>query len=208
LEIKMVAQHGGPRPNSGRKPGSKNKKGSLAERLDELSRNLPVPLPPKRLVSLDDKDAAAQADEVMQFAGRMMRKAKALLEDTPPNVSPAAVRDEFMVWMNIVMRAASMLLPYQRPTYRSIEVRTDRGLEEQRTRYVGDPAERLVQIVVGAIHAQPDIPDAAGTPRSNGRMCVAEAMGRPRCVGRCENPRDCTVEPEPEPVDNGDGVMS
>jgi hypothetical protein len=119
-----------------------------------------------------------------------------------------------------------MLLPYQRPTYRSIEVRTDRGLEERQTRYIGDPAERLAQIVVGAIIAQSGAtvtpsdatngaqnatsaaPDAAVTPRSNGRMCVAEAMGRPRCVGFCENPRDCCVPPEPAPVDNGDGVIS
>jgi hypothetical protein len=114
-------------------------------------------------VNLDDKDAAAQADDIMQFAGRQMRKAKALLEDTPSNVSPAAARDEFMVWMNIVMRAASMLLPYQRPTYRSIEVRTDRGLEERQTRHIGDPAERLAQIVVGAILAQPDVVAPAPT---------------------------------------------
>jgi hypothetical protein len=157
-----------------------------------------VPIPPKRLVNLDDKDAAAQADEVMQFAGRMMRKAKALLEDTPPNVSPAAVRDEFMVWMNIVMRAASMLLPYQRPTYRSIEVRTDRGLEEQRTRHVGDPAERLVQIVVGAIRAQPDAvaPERQMTPSK-----------APNGAPDADTP-DADCAPDAPAVDNGDGVIS
>jgi hypothetical protein len=51
-----------------------------------------------------------------------------------------------MVWMNVVMRAAGLLLPYQRPTYRSIEVRTDRGLEERQTRYIGDPASSLPRV--------------------------------------------------------------
>jgi hypothetical protein len=115
-------------------------------------------------------------DDIMQFAGQQMRKAKALLEDTPPDVSPAAVRDEFSFWMNVVLRTAAMLLPYQRPTYRSIEVRTDRGLEEQRTRYVGDPAERLVQIVVGAIRARPD----AVSQEHIAGYRAAEAARRPR----------------------------
>jgi hypothetical protein len=129
----------------------------------------------------------------MQFAGREMRKVKALLEDTPENVSPKAIRDEFSFWMNVVLRTAAMLLPYQRPTYRSIEVHTDRGLEEQRTRYVGDPAERLVQIVVGAIRAQPD----AVVPTTRPQNAPADA--------------DVTTtgpQAPAEPVDNGDGVIS
>jgi hypothetical protein len=142
----------------GRKAGTPNKpQPTLKLELDEIKSALPVPIPPKRLVNLDDKDAAAQADDIMQFAGREMRKAKSLMEAPPDGKdapTPAAVRDEFMTWANLVLRVASMLLPYQRPTYRSIEVRTDRGLEERQTRYIGDPAERLAQIVVGAIIAQ------------------------------------------------------
>jgi hypothetical protein len=141
---------------SGRPPGSHGKNKTLRDRVEEISTQLPVVIQPKRLVDTDDKDAAAQADHLMQFAGREMRKAQALLAG-PPKDSPVGVlRDEFMMWANLVLRTASILLPYQRPTYRSIEVRTDRGLEERQTRYIGDPAERLAQIVVGAILAQPD----------------------------------------------------
>src|SRR5262245_12254432 len=170
---------GGKRSGAGRPKGSREH--TLRDKVEENRACLPVVVQPKRLVDVDDKDAAAQADEIMQFAGRMMRKAKALLEDTPENLSPAAVRDEFMQWMNVVMRAASMLLPYQRPTYRSIEVRTDKGLEERASRYIGDPAERLAQIITSAIISQPDIPMPTHRPQPDGA---------------------------PEPVDNGDGVIS
>jgi hypothetical protein len=84
------------------------------------------------------------------------------------------------------------LLPYQRPTYRSIEVRTEHGIEERSTRFIGDPAERLAQIVVGAIIAQPDI--------------VAPA-NRPRPDGAAENAEKTADNPRTEPVDNGDGVL-
>jgi hypothetical protein len=63
--------------------------------------------PRKRLVDLDDKDAAAQADDIMQFAGREMRKAKALLEDPPKDIAMNAVRDEFMQWMHVDARRAA-----------------------------------------------------------------------------------------------------
>jgi hypothetical protein len=93
----------------------------------------------------------------MQHAGQVMRAFRQLIgkENAPPN----ATVDEYMRWMNVVLRAAGMLPPCQRPTYRSIEatyrsieVRTDHGIEERKTRYIGDPAEGLAQIVVGAIH--------------------------------------------------------
>ena len=173
----------------------------MCEELDEVRRNLPAVIPPKRLVDLDDKDAAAQADYIMQFAGRMMRKAQALLEDTPENMSPAVVRDEFLQWMNVVMRAASMLLPYQRPTYRSIEVRTDKGIEARATRFIGDPAERLAQIVVGAILAQPDVvvPNSKN-PGAGAESSMMAAEGR---TGDSNSPTGAI-----EPVDNGDGVIS
>jgi hypothetical protein len=130
-----------------------------------------VPIPPKRLVNLDDKDAAAQADDIMQHAGREMRKARALMDNPPENAPPPAVLiDDYMRWANIVLRVASMLLPYQRPTYRSIEVRTDKGIEARATRFIGDPAERLAQIVVGAILAQPDaVAPGAARPRMRRR---------------------------------------
>jgi hypothetical protein len=159
IKGKSKMPRGGKRDGSGRPPGAYGKNKTLRDKVEDLSRNLPVPVPPKRLVNLDDKDAAAQADDIMQFAGREMRKAKSLMEAPPDGKdapTPTAVRDEFMTWANLVLRVASMLLPYQRPTYRSIEVRTDRGIEERQTRYIGDPAERLAQIVVGAILRQPD----------------------------------------------------
>jgi hypothetical protein len=158
----------------------------------------------------------------MQHAGQMAQAYRKLMgKDAAPQQKTL---DDYLQWANLVLRTAALLLPYQRPTYRSIEVHTDKGIEERQTRYIGDPAERLAQIVTGAIIAQSDMvvpeasndtqnpsndaPDAAGTPRSNGRMCVAEGMGRPRCVGICENPRDCACAPAPAPVDNGDGVLS
>jgi hypothetical protein len=75
--------------------------------------------------------------------------------------------------------------------YRSIEVRTDRGLEERQTRYIGDPAERLAQIVVGAIIAQPDVVMPSPTHEPEEQERVSAEGGDP-----------------PEPVDNGDGVIS
>jgi hypothetical protein len=97
-----------------------------------------------------------------------------------------------MRWMNVVLRTAAMLLPYQRPTYRSIEVHTDKGIEERQTRYIGDPAERLAQIVVGAILAQPDVvmPATAGPPPS-----------------KASTDTETGATPAPA-VDNGDGVIS
>jgi hypothetical protein len=59
----------------------------------------------------------------MQHAGQMMRAYRALLgKNTAPEQKTL---DDYMRWTNVVLRVAAMLLPYQRPTYRSIEVRTD-----------------------------------------------------------------------------------
>jgi hypothetical protein len=68
-------------------------------------------------------------------------------------VKPDAVSDDplvanYLKWANVVLRVASLLLPYQRPTYRSIEVRTDRGIEERATRFIGDPREEIAQLVI------------------------------------------------------------
>jgi hypothetical protein len=124
--------------------------------------------------------------------------------------------DDYMRWTNVVLRVAAMLLPYERPTYRSIEVRTDH-IEGDRRRMFDNPREELNRLILGAVLTVQARMDAAAPPpeassdgkqRGNGRMCVAEAMGRPRCVGICENPRDCSSAPEPAPVDNGDGVLS
>jgi hypothetical protein len=124
----------------------------------------------------------------MQHAGQMARAFRALIgkEDAPPTETI----DNYMKWANVVLRVASMLLPYQRPAYRSIEVHTDKGVEERATRFVGDPAERLAQIVVGAIIAQPDVV----VPPTRPQDAPADAGG-------------ATTEPQAaaEPVDNGDG---
>jgi hypothetical protein len=183
---------GGARQGAGRPKRGQSKGPTLKEELAEIKNTLPAIIPPKRLVDADDKDAAAQADDIMQHAGREMRKARALMDEPAEGACVAALRDDYLQWANVVLRVASLLLPYQRPTYRSIEVRTDRGLEEQRTRYVGDPAERLAQIVVGAILAQPDA--VAPQPVKT----EAEAVN---------NHAEAGTAPAPA-VDNGDGVIS
>jgi hypothetical protein len=172
----------------GRKAGTPNK-GFRAE-LDEVKACLPAVIPPKPLVDGDERDAAAQADDIMQHAGQMARAFRALIgkEDAPQQ----ATVDAYLQWANVVLRTAALLLPYQRPTYRSIEVRTDKGIEERASRFVGDPAERLAQIVTSAIIAQPDavVPPSAAATKEN-----------------CADGPDAARTP-PEPVDNGDGVIS
>jgi hypothetical protein len=44
----------------------------------------------------------------------------------------------FSLAANVVLRVAAMLLPYQRPTYRSIEVRTDH-IDGDRRRLFDNP---------------------------------------------------------------------
>jgi hypothetical protein len=170
----------------GRKAGTPNK-GFRAE-LDEVKACLPAVIPPKPLVDGDERDAAAQADDIMQHAGQMARAFRALIgkEDAPQQ----ATVDAYLQWANVVLRTAALLLPYQRPTYRSIEVRTDHGIEKRKTRYIGDPAERLAQIVVGAIIAQPDAVATPATPQEPASATSGEAA---EAI---------------EPVDNGDGVIS
>jgi len=130
----------------GRKAGTPNK--GFRQELDEVKACLPAVIPPKPIVDADEMDAAEQANDIMQHAGQMVRAFRALLANE--KVPPQKTLDDYLVWVNVVMRAAALLLPYQRPTYRSIEVRTDKGIEERASRFVGDPAERLAQIVVGA----------------------------------------------------------
>jgi hypothetical protein len=172
----------------GRKAGTPNK-GFRAE-LDEVKACLPAVIPPKPLVDGDERDAAAQADDIMQHAGQMARAFRALIgkEDAPQQ----ATVDAYLQWANVVLRTAALLLPYQRPTYRSIEVRTDKGIEERASRFVGDPAERLAQIVTSAIIAQPD---AAVAPADR-QMTSSDSTDAE------------TAATPPEPVDNGDGVIS
>jgi hypothetical protein len=173
----------------GGKAGTPNK--GFRQELDAIKTCLPAVIPPKPLVDGDERDAAAQADDIMQHAGQMVRAYRELMgKDTAPQ---QATVDAYLQWANVVLRTAALLLPYQRPTYRSIEVRTDKGLEERATRFIGDPAERLAQIVVGGIIAQPEdvvVPNTAGTP-SQASSDAPDAARTP-----------------PEPVDNGDGVIS
>jgi hypothetical protein len=110
--------------------------------------------------------------------------------------------------MQVVLATAGKLIPYQRPTYRSVEVRDGRE-SEQRRRIFDNPREELGRMIVGAVLAvQAKEPIEPVEPAPSGK-CVAEAMGRPRCTVQCENPRDCTATVEPvRAVDNGDGVIS
>jgi hypothetical protein len=128
----------------------------------------------------------------MQHAGQVARAFRELMKD--PDAPPQKTMDDYLMWANVVLRTAALLLPYQRPTYRSIEVRTDKGIEERASRFgrfVGDPAERLAQIVTSAIIAQPDavVPPSAAATKEN-----------------CADGPDAARTP-PEPVDNGDGVI-
>jgi hypothetical protein len=151
---------------------------------------VPAIIPPKPIVDADEKDAAEQANEIMQHAGQMVRAYRELMgKSTAPDQKTL---DDYMRWSNVVLRVASMLLPYQRPTYRSIEVRTDKGIEERQTRYIGDPAERLAQIVVGAILATPEAGNSAEHAVQTADLHRTEPA----------------TEPANEPVDNGDGVIS
>jgi hypothetical protein len=181
---------GGARPGAGRPKGKRD--GTLRDGLEEVKAALPALIPPKLIVDADEKDAAAQANAIMQHAGQMAQAYRKLMGKE--NVPPQQTHDEYMRWANLVLRIAALLLPYERPTYRSIEVRTDHGIEKRKTRYIGDPAERLAQIVVGAIIAQPEdvvVPNTAGTP-SQASSDAPDAAGTPPS----------------EPVDNGDGVIS
>jgi hypothetical protein len=107
---------------------------------------------------------------------------------------PKKTVDDYLLWANLVLRTAALLLPYQRPTYRSIEVRTER-LEDDRRRVFDNPREELGRMIIGAVLAvqarMGAAPDAAGTPEDR-QMTPAEASN------------DAT----PAPVDNGDGVLS
>jgi hypothetical protein len=170
----------------GRKAGTPNK--GFRQELDAIKTCLPAVIPPKPIIDADERDAAEQINEIMQHAGQVARAFRELMKD--PDAPPQKTMDDYLMWANVVLRTAALLLPYQRPTYRSIEVRTDKGLEERATRYIGDPAERLAQIVVGAIIAQPD----ATAPVKKD----AEAPN---------SPSDAAAAPA-EPVDNGDGVIS
>jgi hypothetical protein len=121
---------GGARSGAGRPKKGQEKGSSLKEELAEIKNTLPAIIPPKPIIDGDERDAAAQTNDVLQYAGQMMRGFQALIgkENAPPTII-----DDYMKWMNVVLRTAAMLLPYQRPTYRSIEVRTDRGIEERQT---------------------------------------------------------------------------
>src|SRR5262249_23039146 len=121
----------GARKGAGRPPGSHGKNKTLRDRVEDLSRTLPVVIPPKPIIDADEKDAAAQANEIMQHAGKMAQLYRGALlakESSPPQKA----LDEYMHWVNVVLRIAAMLLPYQRPTYRSIEIRDERGAEDRR----------------------------------------------------------------------------
>jgi hypothetical protein len=170
----------------GRKAGTPNK--GFRQELDAIKTCLPAVIPPKPLVDGEERDAAAQADDIMQHAGQMVRAYRELMgKDTAPQ---QATVDAYLQWANVVLRTAALLLPYQRPTYRSIEVRTDKGIKARR--FIGDPAERLAQIITSAIIAQPD---AAVAPA--GQMTSSDT-----------STDAATGDTPAEPVDNGDGVIS
>jgi hypothetical protein len=171
----------------GRKAGTPNK-GFRAE-LDEVKACLPAVIPPKPLVDGDERDAAEQINEIMQHAGQVARAFRELMKD--PDAPPRKTMENYLMWANVVLRTAALLLPYQRPTYRSIEVRTDKRIEARR--FIGDPAERLAQIITSAITAQPDAAVAPADRQMTSSDTSTDAE---------------TAATPPEPVDNGDGVIS
>jgi len=163
--------HGGARSGAGRPKGRKN--ATIREEVREIQRSLPTVIPPKLIVDGDEKDAAAQANDIMQHAGQMMRAYRALIDNTA--APQQSIADNYMRWANVVLRVASMLLPYQRPTYRSIEIRDERGAEDRR-RIFDDPRQEFNRLIIGAVaavRARMDAPDAAGKPEDR-------QMGMPR----------------------------
>src|SRR5262249_3185670 len=72
--------HGGARSGAGRPKGRKN--ATIREEVREIQRSLPTVIPPKLIVDGDEKDAAAQANDIMQHAGQMMRAYRALIDNT------------------------------------------------------------------------------------------------------------------------------
>jgi hypothetical protein len=60
---------GGARVGAGRPKGKRD--GTLRDGLEEVKAALPVLVPPKLIVDADEKDAAAQANTIMQHAGQM-----------------------------------------------------------------------------------------------------------------------------------------
>jgi hypothetical protein len=144
--------------------------------------------------------------------------------------------DDYLQWANLVLRTAALLLPYQRPTYRSIEVHTDKGIEERVTRFNGDPAERLAQNLVlrtaalllpyqrptyRSIEVHTDKGIEERVTRFNGdpaerlaQIVVGAIIAQSDATAPVKkdaeapnSPSDAAAAPA-EPVDNGDGVIS
>jgi hypothetical protein len=176
---------GGVRAGAGRPKGKKG--ATLREELTEVKAVLPVVVPPIPIIDADEKDAAEQANDIMQHAGQMMRAYRELMgKSTAPEQKTI---DDYMRWANVVLRVASMLLPYQRPTYRSIEVRTDR-VEDDRRRILDDPREELNRLIMSAALTVRGRMDAAGTsPAQSSTNAETDAVPT-------------------APVDNGDGILS
>jgi hypothetical protein len=140
-------------------------------------------IPPKPIVDADERDAADQTNDITQHAGQMMRAFRAMMGKE--NAPPAETVDSYMKWMNVVLRTAAMLLPYQRPTYRSIEVHTDKvdrgarhAIHRRSGRTAGADCGRCNHCTAGCRCAGRRR-DAAASIKKFGLLAAGRALPRP-----------------------------
>jgi hypothetical protein len=137
---------------------------------------------PSSRLSVYPSDAAGHIDNIMQHAARMAAYYAPAAAGQPKNVNESV--EQYLKWTEVVLVTAGKLIPYQRPTYRSVEVRDGRE-HDQRRRIFDNPREELGRMIVGAVLAV--------------QAKTAEPV-EPKPVE--------PDEPTPPAVDNGDGVIS
>jgi predicted metal-dependent phosphoesterase TrpH len=118
--------HGGARDGAGRPKGKRDT--TLRDAVEDIRRNLPAVIPPKP-ISVEEADAAGHIDNIMQHAARMAASYAPAAPGQPANKNESV--ELYLKWTEIVLVTAGKLIPYQRPTYRSVEVRDERANEQR-----------------------------------------------------------------------------
>lgn len=109
---------GGRRPNSGRRPGTRNRRSiGLAERMVGFGTTSPSPLPPQTQSNPLARDILE--DFMLRYADMALYH-QPRPADQPPN--PHADEEKFHRCARLALRFASALAPYQSPTLRTIVV--------------------------------------------------------------------------------------
>ena len=96
-------------------------------------------------------------------------------------VNPEAAADDkdvanYLKWANVVLRTAALLSPYQQPTYRAIEVRTDRAEDERSRRF--DISREFASVPVTR-RRYPDNEQRIATHRLRRKMARSQAERDP-----------------------------